>query len=97
MKKYICKNCEWSTYHFTSIQRHLLIKNKCFNPNKKDNGIMNLDEKFIYSLIPHDNKGNQEIEKNMNIKNIHLFIDEIVEKIKYIYQNKIKLFPYFDK
>jgi len=99
MTKFICKNCDWSTDHFASIQRHLMMKNKnkCFNPNKKDNGLLNLDEKFIYSIIPHDNNGKQEIKDVKNIKNIHLYMDELIEKIKFIYLNKIKCCPYCNK
>ena len=94
MKKFICKNCDWSTSHFASIQRHLTMKNRCFNPNKKDNGLLNLDEKFIYSIIPHDINGKQEIDENINIKNIHLYLDELIEKLKFIYINKNKQCPY---
>ena len=96
MKKYICKNCDWSTDHFASIQRHLLIKNKskCFNPNKKDSALYNLDEKFVFSMIPHDEKGSQDIDVNINIKDIHLYDNEIIEKIKFIYLNKVKNCPY---
>ena len=96
MKKYICKNCDWKTDHFSSIQRHLTMKNKskCFNPNKKDNGLLNLEEKFVYSIIPHNENGKQDIDENKNIKDIHLYMDELIEKIKFIYLNKIKLCPY---
>ena len=96
MKKYICKNCDWSTDHFASIQRHLLMKNKskCFNPTKKDNALYNLDEKFVFSIIPHDENGIQDIDENKNIKNIHLHANEIIEKIKFIYLNKVKICPY---
>ena len=96
MKKYICKNCDWNTDHFASIQRHLLMKNKskCFNPNKKDNILFNLDEKFVFSIIPHNENGTQDIDENKNIKDIHLYANEIIEKIKFIYLNKVKSCPY---
>ena len=96
MKKYICKNCDWSTDHFASMQRHLMMKNKkkCFNPNKKDCGLLNLDEKFVYSIIPHDENGNQDIDENKNIKNIYLYMDELIEKLRFIYMNKVKSCPY---
>ena len=91
MKKYICKNCDWNTNHYSSMQKHLTIKNKCYNPNKKDNGLLNLDEKFVYSMI-NDNLENTP--ENINIKNIHLHMNELIDKIKYIYNHKIKLCPY---
>jgi hypothetical protein len=91
MKKYICKNCDWNTNHYSSMQKHLTIKNKCYNPNKKDNALLSLDEKFVYSMI---NDNFENIQENMNIKNIHMYINELIDKIKYIYKNKIKLCPF---
>jgi hypothetical protein len=94
MKKFICKNCNWTTDHFSRMQKHLIIKNKCLNLNKKDNALLDLDEKFVFSIIPHNEDGTQDLYDNKNIKNIHFHINELIDKIIFIYKNKIKVCPY---
>ena len=96
MKKYICKNCNWNTDHLGSMERHLLLKNKnkCSNINKKDFALYNIDERFVFSIIPHEEIEKYKVDQNKNIKNIHLHINELIEKIKFIYLHKIKNCPY---
>jgi hypothetical protein len=93
--KYICKRCNYTTFYFKDIKKHLSSKNRCnINPNNKDLINYSYDEYLVYSIIPYDKFGNQNIDNEKNIRNIDNYRSELLELLSNIYLNKIKECPY---
>jgi hypothetical protein len=88
---YKCLNCDYKTKKFADIKKHINLKKSCIK--KLTPGFeYNIDQIIALSLLPYDEEGNQNIDKDklLNIKYINNNKKILLDILNNIDKNKNK-------